>query len=215
MRNNERGSAIVLVIFALTMLMILGASLSTSLVANYKMKKSETVSEQKVYVNDSCLSYTQAMLSNTVNTSLITSLQYAIDNTERDEEMTDDEYLSDVTSAAKNKFKQEMIDAMDDSEFPSDLEDNMNTIVAHYNEDSGQKILKKIVPVISPSSDFSDGKCKITYNIQLESSTSSFSASYTWDFEPVIENVCDKILGEDNATLDPTIIYIPIETIYG
>lgn len=212
MKNKERGSALVLVIFAMTMLMLLTVSLSAALTANYKLKHSELVTEQNIYVNDSCESYTKAIIDNMVNDALISSMNKAFAETVRTELMTEDEYIDAVTTAAKTSFQSKIVSKQ--NTFPNDLQNSLNTITAHYV--TSDQRLKGITSVLKSTSDFKNGKCIVTYKVKIEDTENDFTVSYTWDAYSVLTNICEELVKSDDSNfVDPTKINVPIKTIYG
>lgn len=210
MKKNEQGSALVIVIFAMVMLLLLTVTLSASVMANYKMKRTELATEQKLYVNDSCISYTQAMIDKAVNDSLISALQTGL-TTIRTEEEPEDEYLERVIYNAKESYRLEIL--AEESDFSDDLEDNMDTIAAHYI--TANSDLESISPSIKSGTGLKAETCTITYNVKFAGKTQIFTATYKWDVDSVIESICEKAVTDLDNTIDPSTIYIPIETIYG
>ncbi len=211
MKNKERGSALVLVIFAMTMIILLTLTLSASLLSNYKMKKSELTTERNIYVNDSCESYTQALLSNMINDSLISALNDAFTNTVRTELQTTDEYTDNVLDAAKDAYKTRILSKS--STFLTDLQHSMDTITAHYV--TTNQSLKSITCTID-SANFNNGKCTISYRVNIENNSNVFTMKYDWDAYTIIDNVCREIISSENgSTIDPTKINVTINTIYG
>lgn len=205
MKNSERGSALVLVIFAMTMLMLITVTLSSALVANYKMKQSETLKEQEIYIDQACMVYTQAYIENTVNTAVLDAVKEGFGNIVRLDTETDDEYLDRVLYEATSLYNSKLTVAQ--GKLSSDLTAQMAAVKAvNY---SNIKQLGNITPTVT-SCDFKSGSCSVAYTVNINSQAQVFNAQFDWAPYAALEKACTSIIS-GGTDID----YIKVSTIYG
>lgn len=205
MKNKEQGSALVLVIFTLSMLMILAAMLSTSLVVNYRMKQREMLKEQEIYIDQACMVYTQAYLENVVNTAVLDSVKDGFANIIRLNSDTDDEYLLKVNDESQRIYNTKLTAAQ--AKLSSDMTSQMAAVKAVNYSDIKQ--LESITPTIT-SCDMKSGSCSIAYSVKMDNNVYVFNAQFNWQPYTALNKACSSIIN-GGADID----YIKVSTIYG